>query len=327
MANVRKDPATPGHRVGIVVPPDVLLLDVAVPLQVFAAWPRWGELARNPYRVTLHTPRGRAVTLPGLPRATTHGLAALAQADTIVVPGRARPQQPLSPVLTAELRRAARDGRRLMSICTGAFELAAAGVLDGRPAATHWQWAQQLAERHPRVAVDATRLYVDDGDVLTSAGILAGVDLCLHVVRRDLGAGIANALARFLVSPPHRTGGQAQFIEQPVPPADGGLGATREWMLANIAEPLTLERIARHASVSPRTLRRRFLAEVGASPIAWLGEQRLALARTLLEQTDLQVAEVARRAGFGTTQNLRAHFRRIVGAAPAAYRATFAHAA
>ncbi|MGB2710263.1 MAG: helix-turn-helix domain-containing protein, partial [Conexibacter sp.] len=216
-------------------------------------------------------------------------------------------------------------GARIASICTGAFALAEAGLLDGRRATTHWRAAKLLAERYPQVDVDPDVLYVDEGRILTSAGIAAGIDLCLHLVRRDHGADAANAVARHTIVPPHRSGGQAQFIERPVPPSDGeGLEATRAWALERLEQPLTVAALARHAHCSERTLARRFRAETGTTPLRWLHAQRIEHAQRLLESTDLPVELVAQRCGFGSGAVLRQHFRRSTAATPTAYRRTFA---
>jgi transcriptional regulator GlxA family with amidase domain len=214
-----------------------------------------------------------------------------------------------------------------MSICTGAFALAHAGLLDGRRATTHWDDAGELASRFPAVQVDPDVLFVDDGDVLTSAGVAAGLDLCLHVVRQDHGADVANAVARRTVIAPHRDGGQAQFIELPVPPSVEGaadLAATRAWALERLNEPLDVATLARHALVSPRTFARRFVAETGTTPHKWLLHQRVLEARRLLETSDMPIEEVASACGFGSAASLREHFRRQTGTSPTAYRRTFA---
>jgi AraC family transcriptional regulator, transcriptional activator FtrA len=210
------------------------------------------------------------------------------------------------------------------SICTGAFVLAQAGLLDGRRATTHWAYAERLAERYPAVTVNPGVLYVDEGDVLTSAGVAAGIDLCLHLVRRDHGAEVANAVARRIVVAPHRDGGQAQFVEAPLPVGEGrGLEATRAWAARRLREPLTVAAMARHAACSERTFARRFRAETGTTPLQWLLGQRVLHARRLLEATDLPVEDVADAAGFGTAASLRSHFRRATATTPLAYRRTF----
>jgi transcriptional regulator GlxA family with amidase domain len=215
-------------------------------------------------------------------------------------------------------------GTRIVSICTASYALAACGFLDGRPATTHWQEADAFQQQFPAVKVDPDVLFVDDGDVLTSAGVASGVDLCLHLVRRDHGSEVANRAARRCVVPPWRDGGQAQYIEHPVPAATAtGTAATRAWALEHLGEPLCLAQLAGHARMSVRTFTRRFRDEVGLTPGQWLIGQRLDRARYLLESSDLPVEQVARLAGFGTAVSLRQHLRAAIGVPPADYRRTF----
>jgi transcriptional regulator GlxA family with amidase domain len=232
---------------------------------------------------------------------------------------------PGAPVLEA-LNAAHERGARMVSICTGAFALAAAGVLDGRRATTHWRDAGDLAARYPRVRVEPGVLYIDEGEVLTSAGVAAGLDLCLYVLRRDHGAALANAIARRIVVPPHREGGQAQYVDQPIPEhAGGSLAATRAWALERLHEPLTVRALAAHAHVSERTFARRFSAETGVPVLRWLLAERVDAARAALEATDASIDEIAHRCGFGTAANLRKHFHRALCTTPTAYRRAFAH--
>ena len=255
------------------------------------------------------------------------GLEVLATADTVVVPGtrytRARRDGVLAPDVQAALA-SIRPGTRLVSICTGAFVLAAAGLLDGRTVTTHWKFADALRRLHPAVRVDEKVLFVDDGDVLTSAGLAAGIDLCLHVIRIDHGTQVANAVARYCVVPPWREGGQAQFIDRHLPTADdASTAATREWALRHLDEELTVERLARHANMSPRTFNRRFREETGQAPGTWVRSRRVDRARELLESRDLPVDEVARLSGLGTGGNLRHQLRRGVGMSPSNYRKVY----
>ncbi|MFF8644970.1 helix-turn-helix domain-containing protein [Streptomyces sp. NPDC015345] len=264
----------------------------------------------------------------GLALRTPYGLEGLAGADTVIVTsvpdacvdeGRALP-----PGLTDALRDAHAAGARMVSLCTGAFALAEAGLLDGRRATAHWMHTAQLAARYPKVTVDDSVLYVDDGDVLTSAGLTAGVDLCLHLVRRDLGAHVANQLARRMVVPAHRPGGQAQFIDLSVPETDdAGLGPVLEWARARLDRPLTVDDLARRAAMSPRTFYRRLQAATGTTPLQWLLNQRLARAQSLLESTDLPVERIGELSGLGTANNLRHHFLKQVGVSPGDYRRSF----
>ncbi|WP_010040465.1 helix-turn-helix domain-containing protein [Streptomyces chartreusis] len=264
----------------------------------------------------------------GLSLRTRYGLDDLVGADTVIVPSVPDPcveeGRPLPRELIAALRRAHDAGARMVSLCTGAFALAEAGLLDGRRATAHWMHTPQLAARYPKVHVDASVLYVDDGDVLTSAGLTAGLDLCLHLVRRDLGAHVANQLARRMVVPAHRPGGQAQFIELPVPAGDDdGLAPVLAWARAHLDRPLTVADLARRAAMSPRTFYRRLQAATGTTPLQWLLDQRLGRARSLLESTDLPIEKVGELSGLGTANNLRHHFLKHLGVSPGDYRRAF----
>jgi transcriptional regulator GlxA family with amidase domain len=248
----------------------------------------------------------------------------VASADLVVVPAWPQLEAPADPRLVTALRAAADRGARVMSICSGAFLLAGTGLLDGRRAATHWQFADRLARLHPQIRVERDVLYVEDGPFLTSAGAAAGLDACLHLVRSEYGAAAANALARRMVVPAHRSGGQAQFVQAPVPePGDDMLAELVDWVQEHLAEPLTVADLATRAVMSPRTFARRFVATTGTTPHAWLLAQRLQLAETLLETTDLPVDAVAARSGFGSPDTLRHHFATRRGVSPAAYRSTF----
>ncbi|MEZ3179418.1 DJ-1/PfpI family protein [Streptomyces pimonensis] len=320
---MREETATPvpPHRVAVLALDDVLPLDLGIPAQVFITVPG------SPYRLTLCGRTTRPVTTAaGFAVTVTAGLGAVREADTVIVPGYAPHQRELPRTVLSALAEAHSRGVRLVSICTGAFALAAAGVLDGRRATTHWKHADELAARYPTVSVDPDVLYVDEGRVLTSAGVAAGIDLCLHLVRRDLGARTANEVARTLVSAPHRDGGQAQYIKRPLAPEEPGvaLAATRAWAVARLHEPLTVPRLAAHAHMAPRTFARRFVTETGTTPLRWLLAVRLDLARELLETTGLAVDHIADRCGLGSPSNLRLHFRRVLGTTPTAYRAAFA---
>lgn len=258
----------------------------------------------------------------------TAGAEALAAADTVVIPGTRYHPARIEGRLEADVAAALASipsTARTVSICTGAFVLAAAGILDGRPATTHWQHADALRTLYPRVLLDENVLFVDDGDVLTSAGLAAGIDLCLHLIRRDHGTQVANAVARFCVVPPWREGGQAQFIESHLPVEDfASTASTRGWACENLAEPLTIRQLAQHAGMSPRTFIRRFREETGQPPGEWVRNRRIDRARELLEGRDLSVDEVARMSGLGTGGNLRHHLRRGLGMSPSSYRKVFA---
>lgn len=297
------------------------MLEVAVAFDVFGI--DRSALADPWYAFAVCAPAGARVG-GWFQVSTPHGLDRLATADTVIVPWSHDVEQPPPADLVDAVRAAHEAGARIASICTGAFVLAAAGLLDGRRATTHWMHAELLARRHPRVHVDPDVLYIDHGDVLTSAGKAAGLDLCLHLVRLDHGSTVANALARRLVVPPHRDGGQAQFIQAPVPShGDGGLGGLLNWALERLDEPLTVTDLARAARVSERTLARQFRAATGTTPLRWLLTQRVHRAQELLETTDLGVEQVAARTGLGTAATLRRHFHRTVGVPPDAYRRAF----
>jgi transcriptional regulator GlxA family with amidase domain len=316
------------HRVAVVALEDVIPLDLGAPPQVFSS--ARDRAGHRYYEVRVCTPGAAPVrTAAGYSIVPEHGLELLDEADTVVVPGvhwRAVAAGG-SPAVHQALRVAARKAR-VMSICTGAFVLAAAGLLDGRPATTHWAYADEFRRRYPKVKLDPDVLFVDDGDVLTSAGVAAGMDLCLHVVRRDHGSEVANRAARRCVVPPWRDGGQSQFIERPLPPpGDSTTAATRTWALDRLDQPLTLEQLARNARMSVRTFTRRFRDETGLSPGRWLVVQRVEHARRLLETTDLPIDRVAAQAGLGSAASLRQHLRATVGVAPGAYRRTFRAAA
>ena len=317
------------HQIVVLALDDVVAFDLGVPAQIFGA-ARDGA-GRPLYRVRTCTPDGEPVrTSGGFLAMPGDGPEALAEADTVVVAGvhggAALTSGTLEPPVAEALNRRRTDAR-LMSICTGAFVLAAVGALDGRRAATHWLHADRFRALYPRVRLDSDVLFVDDGDVLTSAGVGAGIDLCLHVIRRDHGSEVANRAARRSVVPPWRDGGQYQLIERPLPEPTGiSTAPTRAWALANLHEPLGLPRLAREAGMSVRTFTRRFREETGVSPAQWLLRQRVEEARRLLETTDLPIDRVAERAGFGTATSMRQHLHTAVGVSPTAYRRTFGRA-
>ncbi|MBV8684533.1 MAG: DJ-1/PfpI family protein [Caulobacteraceae bacterium] len=245
------------------------------------------------------------------------------EADTLIVPGTDRPEAPVASRVLGAVRGAHDRGARVASICSGAFVLAAAGLLDGRRATTHWMAAPRLAERYPAVRLEPDVLFVDEGRVLTSAGAFAGLDLCLHMVRCDHGQWVAAQAARMAVAPIERTGGQAQFIRREVPSASASLAPVLEWATRNAHRPLTVADLAARAASSPRTLERRFRAQTGLSPLQWLLAARLARARELLEATGLPVETIACESGFPTAAALREQFRRSLGVTPTAYRRAF----
>ncbi|MFG2077533.1 GlxA family transcriptional regulator [Nonomuraea maritima] len=311
------------HRIAVVVLDRFAPLDLGVPGQVFGA--TYNASGEKLYEVvTCSEGRAPVRCSAGYTVLPDHDLDVLDTADTVVVTGVHGGSVMEDGTISATLRAALQNRPRVMSICTGSFVLAAAGLLDGRPATTHWRDAARFARLFPEVRLDPDVLFVDDGDVLTSAGVAAGLDLCLHVIRRDHGSEVANRTARRCVMPPWREGGQAQYVDRPLPQDNGGgTAATREWMLTRLDAPLDLNALAGHARMSVRTFTRRFREETGMSPARWLTRQRVQHARRLLETTDLGVEEVARQAGFGTAVSLRQHLHAAVGVPPLAYRRTF----
>lgn len=316
----------PPHRVVVLLVPPVIGYDATIPPQVFGS-ARDSE-GRQLYATHLASVDGSPTETTSGYLLTPHGDASLLEtADTVIVPGTpfrgAGDGSALAPGLRSALDRI-RPGARMVSICTGAFVLAEAGLLDGRRATTHWKYTDDLRRRHPRVQVDPDVLFVDSGDVLTSAGLSAGVDLCLHLVRLDHGAEVANAVARHLVVPPWRDGGQAQFIDMPTAErADQSTAATRAWALEHLDDDLTVAVLARQARMPVRTFTRRFTAETAQAPGQWLTQQRVRLAQRLLETSDLPIEQVATRSGLGSAGSLRAHLRSVAGVSPSAYRRTF----
>jgi transcriptional regulator GlxA family with amidase domain len=312
------------HTVAALVPKHVSPFELAVACEVFGF--ERPEIVSPWYRfMVCAAEEGPITTSMGITIHTPYGLDDVRKADTVVVPaGVGVDEDPPEPMLDV-LRKAHKRGARILSVCTGAFVLAAAGLLDGRRATTHWMYADRLAERYPDVKVDPNVLYVEDGNVMTSAGTAAGIDLCLHLVRLDYGAEVANAVARRMVVPPHRDGGQAQYVDQPVPTGagDGLLSDVLTWMEEHLHEQMTVEDLARRAALSPRHFARRFRAVTGTTPHHWLLRQRVLYAQRLLERTDQSIELVASRCGFGSASNLRQHFQRVVGTSPAAYRRTF----
>ncbi|PSL06823.1 transcriptional regulator GlxA family with amidase domain [Haloactinopolyspora alba] len=299
-----------------------MLYETAIAAEIFGV--DRSDLSRTGdwYRFAVCTADGApARWLPDVP---TRSFAALADADLVVVPSASDLDQEPRADLLAALRRAHHAGARIAALCTGAFVVAAAGLLDGRAATTHWMHADVLATRYPRVDVRPDVLYVDDGPVLTSAGKTAALDLCLHLVHRDHGASAANGLARRLVVPAHRPGGQAQFIDPPHDPqVTDGLGAALEWARGHLDRPITIRELADRAALSTRQLARRMRAEVGAAPLAWLQQQRIVRAQELLERTDASIEQIASRCGMGTAGTLRRHFSRVTGVSPTTYRTAF----
>lgn len=317
------------HGVAVLVRPGVLPLELGLVHQLFGA--ATGADGEPLYEVVTCTPVPGAVrTNADFPIHVAHGTRILAEAGTVVVPATHDGDTPenegrLGDALAEALSHIRRPGTRVASICTGAFVLAAAGWLDGKRATTHWKSTDHFRRLFPAVELDPDILYTDEGDLFTSAGEAAGIDLCLHLIRCDHGAAVANDVARSTVVPPHREGGQAQFIARPVvqPGARSSTGAARAWALRHLDRPLSLRELAGREAMSVRTFTRRFREETGLTPVQWLTQQRIERARQLLEETDLPVDRVAADSGFGTAASLRQQMHAALGVAPSAYRATF----
>ncbi|WHT15697.1 helix-turn-helix domain-containing protein [Crossiella sp. CA-258035] len=310
------------HRVVALLRPPQSTFELGCAAQVFGI-ERLGVPTRYAFEVCTELP-GPVATYAGYDMLVTEGLAALDRADTVIVPGWLPVQEPPSATVVQALRRAHARGARVASICSGAFLLAHAGLLDGRRATTHWAQTDELAARFPQVRVDADVLYVDHGDVATSAGAGAGFDLCMHLVRRDQGARYAADIARTMVMPPHREGGQLQYSAPPHPAQfDGSLAPLLDWAAGRLGEPVTVESLAARAGLSTRTLARRFAEQLGTSPGQWLLARRLAVAQDLLESSDLPLEAIARRVGLSSATNLRRRFASALGTTPGAYRRVF----
>ncbi|WP_431040623.1 GlxA family transcriptional regulator [Streptomyces sp. P1-3] len=313
------------HRVAVIAPSPVSMFNLAIPEMLFGK----AEVDGHPgYEVIVCTPvPGRIATTGGLSLEVDRGLDAVHDADTVLVAGTGHRYEP-DPLTVAAVREAAAAGRRITSICSGAFVLAEAGLLAGRSATTYWELAEELRTRYPALDLKGDVLYVHDESIMTSSGYAAGIDLCLHIIRTDYGAAVANRVARAALVAPVRPGGQTQFTQTPLPPERGNACAdTRGWAMRHLDEPLTLTDLARHAGVSVRTLTRRFHAESGVSPLQWLLHQRIERAKELLETTTLPMDQVARACGLGTADSLRGHLARRTGLTPSAYRAQFSRLA
>jgi transcriptional regulator GlxA family with amidase domain len=308
------------HVVAIVVPHGVVPLDLAIPCGMFGALPL--PDARAHYKL-LVCGEAKTVRSCAFKVVAPYGLDRVAKADTIIVPGIEDIDAPVAPKVIAALRAAAKRGARIASICSGAFVLAAAGLLDGRRATTHWLATGALAARYPRVQVDPNVLFIDDGQILTSAGAAAGMDLCLHMLRKDLGAAAAADAARLAVVPLERRGGQAQFITLPVPTSSASLAPLLKWLDENLHRHLTVADMAGRASTSLRTFSRRFREQTGTTPLQWLSTARVRRAQFLLETTQFGVERVATLAGFESAPTFRDRFRRTVGLSPSDYRKSF----
>ena len=311
------------HKIAVLAFDGVVPFDLTIPLETFGRARReTGELV---YEVLVCGPT-RMIKSAHFDMRVRWGLSELANVDTIIVPGALDFTAPLPKKLLDALSDAAAAGTRVASICTGAFILAECGLLDGLRVTTHWSAALMLANRYPPVTVDPNVLFIDNGQVLTSAGASAGLDLCLHMIRCDHGAQVAADVARHAVMPLERAGGQAQFIVHQPPESTGMLQHLQAWVEQHLDQPLTLEQLAGRASVSTRTLSRRFREQLGVTPLQWLLQARVRRAQYILETTNLSVEQVALRTGFGSSTSLREHFRRLLGTSPVAYRNAFSSA-
>ncbi|WP_145941092.1 GlxA family transcriptional regulator [Corynebacterium glyciniphilum] len=309
------------HQVVILAFPEVVAFDLSTAAQIF------GFRDEDEYQATVvGAAPGEVSTSTGFSIGGVAGPEEILHADTVIVPGfnsRLDVADPATTRVLDLLRHASEHGIRVVSICTGAFALAAAGLLDGRSATTHWCRTGELQKSYPALTVDPGVLYIDHGDIATSAGVAAGIDLCLHLVRRDMGEDVGARIARRMVVAPHRTGGQAQFIEHPTPKPGVGMSPVVQWMTEHLAEPLTVADCANEAGMSLRHFQRRFTVEFGEPPAAWLNRQRVTEARRLLEVSDLTVDAIARRTGLGSATNMRRHVLAQVGVTPTAYRRNF----
>jgi len=312
------------RSVGALVVDGLAMFEFGVVCEVFGIDRTDDGVPAFDFRVVAPT-AGAAIQsgIPGVEIRAPYGLDALADVDLVAVPATVIRDE-YDPAVLDAIRAAHARGATIVSVCSGVFVLAAAGILDGRTVTTHWRHADELARRYPNLVVDPDVLFVDEGDIVTSAGTAAGIDACLHIVRRELGGAVATAIARRMVVPPQRDGGQRQYIPQPVPEcSDDSLRLVLEWVQSTLADDHTVDSLAARALMSPRTFARRFAAETGTTPMRWLAGQRVMHAQVLLEDSDLDVEEVARECGFGSAALLRHHFRRAVGVAPADYRASF----
>ncbi len=322
---VRLAKPLPAERIAVLAISPVPMFELSVACEVYGIDRSDVGVPRFELRICAAEP-GPVSTRHGFTLDTRYGLDGLAWADTVIVPGwpRSKGERPPEAVLDA-VRAAHARGTRLVSFCSGSFVLAAAGILDGQRATTHWMYAAEMARHYPEIALDPSVLYVGDGQVFTSAGTAAGIDLCLHLIREDYGAQVANTIARRMVVPPHREGGQAQFVDAPLPAIAGSddLATTLDWAVTHLDEPITVSDLASRASMSPRTFARHFRETTGTTPLQWLVAQRVLLAQRLLETTNASVDLVAERCGLGSAANLRAHLGRRLGVAPSNYRETF----
>jgi AraC family transcriptional activator FtrA len=323
----RRAPGGARHRIAVVVLGGTFALDLAVAIQAFGRRPAVFQKIRresqSPYEIELCGKPPTTSAMLGFSIAELHPIARAATADTVLVPGLEDPLTPQDPDALAAIAEAARNGARLVSLCAGAFVLGQAGVLSGHQVTTHWALADDFRAAFPGVQLMEHALYVDDGQVLSSGGMLAAADLCLHVLRRDFGQSYANDISRLLISPPHRSGGQSQYTKNLATPMTSSLAPVMAWMLDHLNEPLTLQSVSAQAHMSTRTLERRFRAETGDSVQNWIAQRRVEHARGLLENSDMTISQIAHTVGFGSTESLRRHFTTATGTSARQYRQTF----
>lgn len=308
------------HKVAVLLVDQVLPLDFAIPLHIF------GREAPEFYDVVTCTPDGARVNVAGGSSLVADGdLRLLRTAQTVIVPGYANAaHRALDPLTLDALRGAAGGGARMVSVCSGTFALAQAGLLAGLRVTTHWSLCAELADQYPDLTVEPSALFIDNGETMTSGGVTSGVDLCLHILRRDLGQSVTNHVARRIVAPPRRDGEQTQFVEPtPTPPGDDAVAAAQQWMLAVLDRPISVKQMAERANLSPRQFYRRFQERVCTTPLAWLHAQRIDRAKELLESTTLPMTQIAHRVGLGSTANFREHFRRATSISPSRHRYLF----
>jgi AraC family transcriptional regulator, transcriptional activator FtrA len=315
------------HQVSVIVLEPVAVFEFGVAVEVFGLDRTDDGVPTFDFRVCSVTPGVPLKTknVSGFEIVAPHGLDAVAGSDLVIVAATLiRPDEEYPPAVLQTLRDAAASGATVLSLCSGSFLLGAAGLLDGRDCTTHWKYVDEMTDRFPKARIDPRALYIDEGDIITSAGTAAGIDACLHLVRRELGTAIATKIARRMVVPPQRDGGQQQFVEMPIPACTAdSLGPLLSWVLEHLGEQHTAASLAKRAMMSDRTFARRFSAETGTTPHKWLIQQRVLAARSLLEESDLGVEQIAARVGFNSAVVLREHFRREIGLAPVDYRRRF----
>ncbi|MFC4699058.1 GlxA family transcriptional regulator [Glaciecola siphonariae] len=308
------------HQIAVLALPEFVPFDLSIPCEIFAYTSLHNSQALYNVKVCSHAPQ---VTSKAFSITTNAGLHALETADTVIIPGVENMGQPVSDAVLESIRRAHRRGVRIASICTGAFVLAQTGLLDGLRVTTHWAAGAELAKQYPKVEVDENVLYVDQGQIITSAGAAAGIDMCLHLVRKDYGAAVAANTARILVVPLERAGGQQQFIKHGVDPSSDAMAYILDWIVKHIHTDITVDRLAKQANMSPRTFARKFMQQTGISPMKWINQTRIFRARELLETTDLSMEHISNTVGFNSAVSFRTSFKKHVGTSPSHYQSLY----